>query len=109
MTQDDQEAHILKQFETHSRESFDFKEGYDTAIYEVHKKYNLRSRRIYVPETSKQKATKQPLKGKTNTTPVHILSRSDPNPSNPIIEDVSDNQLNNRKISSTLPPKGNVE
>lgn len=44
-----------------------------------------------------------------NTTPVHILSRSDPNPANPIIEDVSDNQPNNRQLSTSLPPKANVE
>lgn len=64
LTQDDQEAHILKQFQTQSRESFDFREGYDTAIYEVHKQYNLRSRRIDVPENNKQKAPKQSIKGK---------------------------------------------
>ena len=109
MTQEDQEAHILKQFQTQSGESFDFREGYDTTIYEVHKKYNPRSRRIDVPKTNKQKATKQPNKGKTNTTPVHILSTTDPNLANPIIEDVYDNQANNRHLSSSLPPKGNME
>ena len=69
----------------------------------------MRSRRVDVLETSKQKTTKQPVKGKTNTTPVHILSRSDPNPTYLVIEDVSDTQLNNRQLSNTLPPKGNVE
>jgi len=64
LTQEDQEAHILKQFQTQSGETFDFREGYDIAIYEVHKQYNLRSRKIDVPETSKQKDTKQPKKGK---------------------------------------------
>lgn len=53
LTHDDQEAHILKQFQTLSGESFDFREGYATTIYEVHKKYNLRSRRIDVPESNK--------------------------------------------------------
>jgi len=53
LTQDDQEAHILKQFQTQSGESFEFREGYDIAIYEVHKQYNLRSRRIDVPEINK--------------------------------------------------------
>ena len=38
-----------------------------------------------------------------------MMSTEDPNPNNPIIEDVSDNQLNNRQISNTLPPKGNVK
>ena len=109
LTQEDQEAHILKQFQTQSGESFDFREGYDTTIYEVHKQYNQRSRRIDVPETNKQKDTKQPYKGKTNTTHVHILFRSDPNPANPFIEDVSDNQPNKKQLSTSFPPKGNVE
>lgn len=58
LTQEDQEAHILKQFQTQSGESFDFKEGYDISFFEVHKKYNLRSRRIDVPEENKQKVSK---------------------------------------------------
>ena len=37
LTQEDHEAHLLKQFQTQSGESFDFREGYDTAVYEVHK------------------------------------------------------------------------
>ena len=37
LTQEDQEAHSLKQFQTQSVESFDFREGYHTTIYEVHK------------------------------------------------------------------------
>ena len=32
LTQEDQEAHILEKFQTQSSESFDFREGYDTAI-----------------------------------------------------------------------------
>ena len=37
LTQEDQEAHTLSQFQMQSGESFDFKEGYDTAVYEFHK------------------------------------------------------------------------
>ena len=33
LTQDDQEAHIIKQFQTQSGESFDFKEGYDSHLW----------------------------------------------------------------------------
>jgi len=58
LNQEDQEGHILKQFQTQSGESFDFREGYDTTIYEVHKQYNMRTKRIDVLETSKQKDTK---------------------------------------------------
>ena len=49
LTQEDQDANILEQFQTQSGESFDFREGYDTTIFEVHKQYNLRSRRINIP------------------------------------------------------------
>ena len=62
-----------------------------------------------MPENSKQKAVKQNVKGKTNTPPIQILSGTSPNPANPIIEDVSDNQLNNKKISNTSPLAENVE
>jgi len=55
LTQANQEAHTLNQFQTQSGESFDFREGYDTTIYEVHKQYNLSSRRIDVPETNKER------------------------------------------------------
>jgi len=37
LTQDDQEVHNINQFQTKSGESFDFREGYDATIYEVHK------------------------------------------------------------------------
>ena len=58
LTQEDQEAHIMKQFQTQSSESSQFREGYDTAIYEVQKQYNMRRRRIDAPKISKQKDTK---------------------------------------------------
>jgi len=108
LTQEDQEVHMLEQFQTKSGESFDFREGYDTTVYEVHKQYNLRSRRIDVPETNKQEDTKQSDKGKSNTIPVHILSRKNPNPNNPIIDDVSDNQPQNKQSSTSIPPKWNI-
>lgn len=109
LTQDDQEAHILKQFKTQSGELFDFREGYDTTIYEVHKWYNLRSRIIDVPESNKQNASKQLVKGKAVPPHVQILSRSKNNPSNPIIVYVFDNQLNNRDSSTSLTSKAIVE
>jgi len=109
LSQDDQEAHILKQFQTQSRESFDFRQGYDSTIFEVHKQYNLRSRRINVPETNKKTVSNQPKKGKTVAKTLQILSRTNINPSNPIIEDVSDNQPNNEQPSTSLPSKETVE
>jgi len=67
LTQDDQESHMLQQFQTQTGESFDFKQGYDSAIFEVHKQYNLRSRRnIDAPEQNKKTIPSQPKKGKAS-------------------------------------------
>jgi len=37
LTQEDQDEHDCNQFQTKTGESFDFKQGYDTAVYEMHK------------------------------------------------------------------------
>ena len=37
LSQDDQEAYNINQFQTKSGEYFDFREGYDARVYEVHK------------------------------------------------------------------------
>ena len=57
-----------KQFHTKSGESFDFKQGYDTVVYEVHKQYKLRTRTIDVPPSSRTKDSKQLNKIKGNVT-----------------------------------------
>jgi len=66
LTQEDQDDHEINQFQTKSGESFDFKQGYDSAVYEVHKQYKLRTRTIDIPVPSKPKGTKQPSKIKSN-------------------------------------------
>ena len=53
LTREDQEYQDVNRFQTKSGESFDFKQGYDTAVYEVHKQYKLRTRTIDVPAPSK--------------------------------------------------------
>lgn len=37
LTQDDQELYMLQQLQTQTRESFNYKQGYDSDIFEVHK------------------------------------------------------------------------
>ena len=37
LTQEDQDEHDFNQFQTKSGESFDFKQGYESVVYEVHK------------------------------------------------------------------------
>jgi hypothetical protein len=60
LSQEDQDEEDSKQFQTNSGESFDFKQGYDTAVYEVHKQYKLRSRTVNVTQPEKTKEKLQP-------------------------------------------------
>jgi len=60
LTQEDHENDEIKLFQTKSGESFDFKQGYDTAVYEVHKQYKLRSRTVNVTQPEKIKDSQQP-------------------------------------------------
>ena len=92
LTQEDQDDHDINQFQTKSGESFDFREGYDAAVYEVHKQYKLRSRTIDVPEPIKPKDTKHPKKTKDKAILTEPSDKTDPNPKEVIVEDVSDVQ-----------------
>lgn len=60
LTQEDHEDEEIKLFQSKSGESFDFKQGYDTAVYEVHKQYKLRSRTVNVNPPEKKKDNQQP-------------------------------------------------
>ena len=60
LSQEDHKDDDIQQFQTMSGESFDFKQGYDTAVYEVHKQYKLRSRTINVTQPEKTKDSQQP-------------------------------------------------
>jgi len=55
LSQEDHKDDDIKQFQTKSGESFDFKQGYDTAVYEVHKQYKLRSRTVNITQPEKQR------------------------------------------------------
>ncbi len=45
LTQEEHELYMLQQLQLESGESFDFKQGYETTIYEVHKQDSLRSKK----------------------------------------------------------------
>lgn len=60
LSQEDQEDDDINQFQTKSGESFDFKQGYDTAVFEVHKQYKLRRRIVNVTQPEKTKDKQQP-------------------------------------------------
>ena len=45
LTQEDQELFQMQQLQLDSGESFDYKQGYEFAINELHSQYNLRSKK----------------------------------------------------------------
>jgi len=97
LTLEDQDDHDINQFQTKSGESFDFREGYDAAIYEVHKQYKLRSRTIDVPEPIKPKDTKQLKKIKDKVVLTGPSDKTDPNLKEVTVEDVSDVQASTKQ------------
>lgn len=112
LTQDDQELHMPWQLQIQSRESFDYKQGYDYAIFEVHKQYNLRSKKNYdIPDQTKKTVPNQPKKIKE--TPVskilQIFPRQNQNPSGPTIVDITPNQPSNDQPSTSISPKNPVD
>jgi len=108
LTQDDQEAHNINQFQTKSGESFDFREGYDVAVYEVHKQYKLRSRTIDVPEPTKLKDAKQPKKTKDKDVRIEPSDKIDPDLKEVTVEDVSDLQPSRNQSFTSHSSKENL-
>jgi len=90
LTQQDQDEHDFNQFQTQSGESFDFKQGYDSAVYEVHKQYKLRTRTIDVTEPIKQKESKQPKKIKDRAASTEPTKQTIPDSKEVTIEDITD-------------------
>jgi len=89
LTREDQDDHQISQFQTKIGESFDFKQGYDSAIYEVHKQYKLRTRAIDIPAPGKPKENKQPNRVKGKVTLTESDDTTVPNPHQVTIEDVT--------------------
>jgi len=106
LTQEDQDDHEINQFQTKSGESFDFKQGYDSAVYEVHKQYKLRTRTIDIPVPSKSKEGKQPSKIKGKAIVTEPADITVPNPHQVTVEDITDMQPS---IDQPLPPSSSEE
>jgi len=69
---------MLQQLQTQSGESFDYKQRYDSAIFEVHKQNNLRSKKNSdSPDHTKKIVPNQPNKIKATpvTKTLQILPR----------------------------------
>ena len=89
LTREDQDDHEISQFQTKTGESFDFKQGYDSAIYEVHKQYKLRTRTIDIPAPNISKENKQPNRIKGKVTVTELSDTTVPNPHQVTVEDVT--------------------
>ena len=117
LTQEDQNEHDGTQFQTKTGESFDFKQGYDTAVYEVHKQYKLRTRTVDISEPSKAKEGKQPSKIKIKSVITEPADTTVSNPDQVTVEDITDTQPSvqqplshsSSKESSNSIPKGTPE
>jgi len=109
LTKEDQDDNDINQFQTKSGESFDFREGYDTTVYEVHKQYKLRSRTVDVPEPVKTKDTKQPKRIKEKDTLTGSSDKIGPNPIEVIVKDVTEiyPSKNQPLVSSSLKENSN--
>jgi len=108
LSKDEEEFHMLQQLKTPSGESFDYKQGYDSAIFEVHKQYNLRSKKSAgPPDQTKKTMSNQPKI--TNKVPIsevlQILPRPNQNPPSPIIEEITTNQPSVEQPSTSVPLK----
>ena len=92
LSKEDQNELDYNQFQTKSGESFDFKQGYDTAVYEVHKQYKLRTRTIDISEPSKTKDGKQPNKSKGKAIATEPADPTVSQPQHVTVEDITDLQ-----------------
>jgi len=98
--------------QTQSGELFDYKQGYDSAIFEVHKQYNLRSKNnTDTPDQTKKTMPNQPKKIKAAlvTKTLQILPRSNQNPPGPTIVDITPNQPPYDQPSTSIPSNETVE
>ena len=108
LTQEDQDDHDINQFQTKSGDSFDFKKGYDSVVYEVHKQYKLRTRTIDVFDPIQPKDAKQPKKVKDKAAITEPADKTNPKLKEVTIEDVSDMHPSNNQPFVSFPSKENV-
>jgi len=92
LSQEDQEDDDMNQFQTKSGESFDFKQGYDTTVFEVHKQYKLRSRTINVTQPEKTKDDQQSKK----VTITKASDKTDPITNEVTVEDMTETHSSNQ-------------
>ena len=118
LTQEDQELFELQQLKVESSESFDFKQGYDFAINEIHSQYNLRN--IKNNETSIKNTSQNKTKNNVEAPKKKILqilpreNKKNSNPPSPkkspspkivdITEEVAQSFNNSQNANTTKAP-----
>ena len=113
LTQEDQELFELQQLKLDSSESFDYKQGYDYTINEIHSLYNLRNKKNNESSTKKTSQTQNkktveapktkfrqilPRENKKNSNSSQNIS-SPKNASSPKIVDITDEVSQAKKYS----------
>lgn len=76
LTQEEQELYMLQKLQLESGESFDYKQGYESVIYEVHKQYSLRRKKnTEVPPKKFSQTQTKKIVGAPVTKILQILHR----------------------------------
>jgi len=97
---------VLQQLQIESGESFDYKQGYEYAIYEVHKQYSLRSKKNTEVPTKKSVQTQTKKIVEAHVTKVlQILPRGTQETSNPKIIDITSTETQTEIVAQTIPNK----
>jgi len=103
LSQEDQEDEDINQFQTKSGESFDFKQGYDTVVFEVHKQYKLRSRTINVTQPENTKDIQNPKMLKEKVTIAEPNDKTDSISNEVTVEDITETCPSNQQPLVTPP------
>ena len=106
LTQQQEELYMLQQLQLESRESFDYKQGYESAIYEVHKRYSLRSKKNIEFPTKKsfQTQTKKIVEAPV-TKVLQILPRGAKETSSPKSVDITSFETQTEIVTQIIPNK----
>ena len=99
---------MLQQLQLESGESFGFKQCYESAIYEVHKLYSLRSKTNTEIPTKKsiQTQTKKIIEAPV-TKVLQILPRGTQGTSSPKIVDITSTETQTETITQNIPNRSN--
>lgn len=103
---------MLQQLQIQSGESFDYKQGYDSTIFELHRKNNLRSKRnVDVLEKTKKIVQNQTKKIKEALVSkiLQIIPRENQKPSSPTIVDITSDQPSADPPSTSIPHTESVD